>query len=126
MTSNSTSHPKGLYFLYSTEMWERFNFYGMRALLSLFLVSALSFKQDEAAILYGGFLGLSYLTPMLGGYISDRYIGNRNSIIVGGLVMAMGQFFMFSSASSFTLDVPLATNLMWGGLLCLILGNGFF
>jgi POT family proton-dependent oligopeptide transporter len=126
MSSNSTSHPKGLYFLYSTEMWERFNFYGMRALLSLFLVSALSFKQDEAAILYGGFLGLSYLTPMLGGYISDRYIGNRTSIILGGLAMATGQLFMFSSASSFKLDIPMATNLMWAGLLCLIIGNGFF
>jgi POT family proton-dependent oligopeptide transporter len=126
MSSNSTSHPKGLYFLYSTEMWERFNFYGMRAILSLFLVSALSFKQDEAAILYGGFLGLSYLTPMLGGYVSDRYIGNRNSIIGGGFAMAIGQLLLFSSASSFTLDVALATNLMWGGLLFLILGNGFF
>ena len=126
MTSNSTSHPKGLYFLYSTEMWERFNFYGMRAILSLFLVSALSFKQDEAAILYGGFLGLSYLTPMLGGYISDRYIGNRNSIIGGGLAMAIGQLLLFSSASSFNLDVPFATNLMWSGLLFLIIGNGFF
>jgi POT family proton-dependent oligopeptide transporter len=107
-------------------MWERFNFYGMRAILSLFLVSALSFKQDEAAILYGGFLGLSYLTPMLGGYISDRYIGNRNSIIGGGFAMAIGQLLLFSSASTFTLDVPFATKLMWGGLLFLILGNGFF
>jgi POT family proton-dependent oligopeptide transporter len=126
MTSNSTSHPKGLYFLYSTEMWERFNFYGMRAILSLFLVSALSFKQDEAAILYGGFLGLSYLTPMLGGYVSDRYIGNRNSIIGGGFAMAIGQLLLFSSASTFNSDIHLATNLMWGGLLFLILGNGFF
>ncbi|MCZ2476649.1 peptide MFS transporter [Aquirufa antheringensis] len=126
MSANSTSHPKGLYFLYSTEMWERFNFYGMRAILSLFLVSALSFKQDEAAILYGGFLGLSYLTPMLGGYISDRYIGNRNSIIGGGFAMAIGQLLLFSSASTFKLDVPFATNLMWGGLVFLILGNGFF
>lgn len=67
MTQNSTAHPKGLYVLFTTEMWERFNFYGMRAILSLFLVSALAFKQNEASILYGGFLGLSYLTPMFGG-----------------------------------------------------------
>lgn len=126
MEATSTSHPKGLYFLYSTEMWERFNFYGMRAILSLFLVSALSFKQDEAAILYGGFLGLSYLTPMLGGYISDRYIGNRNSIVWGGFGMAIGQLLLFSSASTFATDIPLATNLMWGGLVFLIFGNGFF
>ena len=126
MTQNSTSHPKGLYVLFTTEMWERFNFYGMRALLSLFLVNALAFKQNEASILYGGFLGLSYLTPMLGGYISDRYLGNRNCILLGGLVMALGQLFLFGSANSFANNVDFSTNLMWVGLLFLILGNGFF
>ena len=126
MSSNSTSHPKGLYFLFSTEMWERFNFYGMRALLSLFLINALDFSQYNSSILYGGFLGLSLLTPMLGGYISDRFIGNRNSIIVGGFSMALGQLLLFSSASSFKLDIDLATNLMYGGLLFIIVGNGFF
>ncbi len=126
MSTTNTSHPKGLYVLFSTEMWERFNFYGMRALLVLFLVNALSFKQDEASILYGGFLGLSYITPMLGGYISDRYLGNRNCILLGGLIMAIGQLFMFSSASAFTSSIPLANNLMWAGLVFLIFGNGFF
>ena len=100
-TTTSTSHPKGLYVLFSTEMWERFNFYGMRALLVLFLVNALSFKQDEASYLYGGFLGLSYLTPMLGGFIADRYLGNRNCILLGGFIMSIGQLFLFSSASAF-------------------------
>lgn len=122
----SNTHPKGLYFLYSTEMWERFNFYGMRALLSLFLVNALAFKQNDASLLYGGFLGLSYLTPMFGGYISDRYLGNRNCIILGGFVMALGQLFLFSSASTFQTNIDFASILMWIGLLFLILGNGFF
>ena len=126
MSTSNTSHPKGLYVLFSTEMWERFNFYGMRALLTLFLVNALSFKQDEAAILYGGFLGLSYITPMLGGFISDRYLGNRNCITLGGLLMATGQLFLFSSASTFNTSIETATSLMWGGLLFLIFGNGFF
>jgi len=126
MSTTNTSHPKGLYVLFSAEMWERFNFYGMRALLVLFLVNALSFKQDEASILYGGFLGLSYITPMLGGYISDRYLGNRNCIILGGLIMAVGQLFLFSSASSFGSSIAFATNLMWIGLAFLIFGNGFF
>ncbi len=126
MSENTSSHPKGLYVLYSTEMWERFNFYGMRALLSLFLVNALAFKQTDASILYGGFLGLSYLTTMAGGYISDRYLGNRNCILIGGFVMAIGQIFMFSSASTFSMDLVLAQNLMWGGLFFLIIGNGFF
>ena len=126
MTQNSTAHPKGLYVLYSTEMWERFNFYGMRAILSLFLVNALAFKQNEASILYGGFLGLSYLMPMLGGYVSDRYLGNRNCIILGGLVMSVGQLFLFGSASTFLDNFSLANSLMWIGLLFLIVGNGFF
>ncbi len=124
--TTTTTHPKGLYMLFTTEMWERFNFYGMRALLSLFLVNALAFKQQEASILYGGFLGLSYLTPMFGGYISDRYLGNRNCIILGGLIMSIGQLFLFSSASTFRADLDLATLLMWGGLFFLIIGNGFF
>lgn len=126
MSTTSTSHPKGLYVLFSTEMWERFNFYGMRALLTLFLVNALAFKQDEASLLYGGFLGLSYITPMLGGFISDRYLGNRNCIILGGLLMAIGQLFLFGSASTFDGSLSTATNLMWGGLAFLIFGNGFF
>ncbi len=126
MTQNAIAHPKGLYVLYSTEMWERFNFYGMRAILSLFLVNALAFKQNEASILYGGFLGLSYLMPMLGGYVSDRYLGNRNCIILGGLVMSLGQLFLFSSASTFQTNFSLANLLMWIGLLFLIVGNGFF
>jgi len=126
MTQTNTSHPKGLYVLFSAEMWERFNFYGMRALLTLFLVNALAFRQDESSILYGGFLGLSYITPMLGGFISDRYLGNRICIIIGGLVMATGQLFLFSSASTFAIDISLATNLMWTGLAFLIFGNGFF
>ena len=124
--TTSSSHPKGLYVLYSTEMWERFNFYGMRALLSLFLVNALAFKQTEASILYGGFLGLSYLTTMMGGFISDRFLGNRNCILIGGLVMALGQLSLFGSANTFQGNIDLANGLMWLGLLFLILGNGFF
>ncbi len=126
MSQNSTAHPKGLYVLYSTEMWERFNFYGMRAILSLFLVNALAFKQNEASILYGGFLGLSYLMPMIGGYVSDRYLGNRNCIILGGLVMSIGQLFLFGSASTFQTNFSMASLFMWIGLLFLIVGNGFF
>src|SRR3954462_11225015 len=91
-------HPKGLSVLFATEMWERFNFYGMRALLTLFLVNALAFSDKEASIIYGGFLGLCYLTPMLGGYVADRFLGNRNCILLGGTTMGIGQLFLFSSA----------------------------
>ncbi len=119
-------HPKGLYVLFSTEMWERFNFYGMRALLTLFLVNALAFSDKDAAIIYGGFLGLCYLTPMLGGYISDRFLGNRNCIILGGFVMGLGQLLMFVSGSLYASNLDLAKMVMWGALTVLIFGNGFF
>ncbi len=120
------NHPAGLKLLFSTEMWERFNFYGMRALLTLFLVNALSYQESDAAILYGGFLGLSYLTPMFGGYISDRYLGNRISILIGGSAMAIGQLFLFGSAASFGNDQSLSNIFLWSGLFTLVIGNGFF
>ncbi|ADQ80964.1 amino acid/peptide transporter [Paludibacter propionicigenes WB4] len=119
-------HPKGLYLLFGTEMWERFNFYGMRAILTLFLINSLMMKEADASIIYGGFLGLCYLTPMLGGFISDRYFGNRNCIIIGGLTMATGQMLLFLSASIFGSNLSLATTLMWVALGTIILGNGFF
>src|SRR5215204_6379369 len=119
-------HPKGLWVLFGTEMWERFNFYGMRALLSLFLAEALLMGKTEASIIYGGFLGLCYLTPMLGGFISDKYLGNRNCILLGGTLMAIGQLLLFYSASIFSGNLSLATNITWLALLIVIFGNGFF
>ena len=119
-------HPKGLGVLFATEMWERFNFYGMRAILTLFLANALAFGQAEASIIYGGFLGLCYLTPMLGGYVSDKYLGNRNCIMLGGLTMGIGQLLLFASASTFSTSLPTAQTIMWIALGVIILGNGFF
>lgn len=127
MTDAATQqHPKGLWVLFGTEMWERFNFYGMRALLSLFLVNALAMQEANVAILYGGFLGLCYLTPLLGGYIADNYLGNRACIILGGMTMGIGQLFLFWSASTFGTSVSMATNLTYVALGLIILGNGFF
>lgn len=119
-------HPKGLGVLFATEMWERFNFYGMRALLSLFLVNSLAMGEQEASIVYGGFLGLSYLTPMVGGYIADKYLGNRKCIMLGGFTMALGQFLLFTSANVFQSNLDLAKTTMWFALLAIIFGNGFF
>lgn len=119
-------HPKGLYVLFTTEMWERFNFYGMRALLSLFLVNALAFSDKDASIIYGGFLGLSYLTPMLGGYISDQYLGNRNCIILGGLIMGVGQLLLFLSGYTYASNLEVGKLIMWSALVVIIMGNGFF
>jgi len=125
-TPVKTGHPKGLWVLFGTEMWERFNFYGMRALLTLFLVNSLLLKEAEASIIYGGFLALCYLTPMLGGFISDRFFGNRNCILLGGTLMAIGQFLLFISASTFNSNLTLAKTIMWTALTIIIFGNGFF
>ncbi len=119
-------HPKGLWVLFGTEMWERFNFYGMRALLTLFLVNSLLLREEDASLIYGGFLGLCYLTPMLGGFIADRFLGNRNCILLGGLMMAIGQLLLFTSASVFGSNLELAKLLMWCALGIIIFGNGFF
>jgi POT family proton-dependent oligopeptide transporter len=121
-----TGHPKGLWVLFGTEMWERFNFYGMRALLSLFLAEALLMGETEASIIYGGFLGLCYLTPMLGGYISDKYLGNRNCILLGGTVMGIGQLLLFFSGTLYSTNLELARTIMWLALVAIIFGNGFF
>ena len=126
MAETKQAHPKGLWVLFGTEMWERFNFYGMRAILTLFMVNALLMKEGDASLIYGGFLGLCYLTPMLGGFISDRFFGNRNCIMLGGLMMALGQLLLFGSATVFSTNLVLANNLMWIALGIIIFGNGFF
>ena len=126
VVQNSTKHPKGLWVLFGTEMWERFNFYGMRAILTLFMVNSLLMKEADASLIYGGFLGLCYLTPMLGGFVSDRFFGNRNCIMLGGIMMAAGQLLLFMSASVFGSNMGLANSFLWVGLTIIIFGNGFF
>ena len=124
----NAGHPKGLYILFVTEMWERFSYYGMRAIFVLFLTKAMFLSSEDASNIYGSFTGLVYLTPLIGGYISDRYWGNRRSILVGGIMMAIGQFLMFMSGSAITEGSTSASsmNLMLCGLFMLIIGNGFF
>ncbi|MES2593399.1 MAG: peptide MFS transporter [Bacteroidota bacterium] len=125
MSEVKQSHPKGLYVLFVTEMWERFSYYGMRAIFVLFLTKALLYDKAFASDIYGSYTGLVYLTPLIGGYMADRYWGNRKSIVIGGIMMACGQFFMFM-AGSFYDNIDLARILMMVGLTALILGNGFF
>ena len=125
MSATTQKHPKGLYVLFATEMWERFNYYGMRAILVLFLTKALLFDKVFASQVYGSYTGLIYLTPLLGGYIADRYWGNNRSIIAGGLVMAIGEFVLFF-CGHFYENADLAMPLFYIGLGCMIAGNGFF
>lgn len=122
-TAVKKGHPKGLYLLFMTEMWERFSYYGMRAIFVLYMTKMLLMGDAEASEIYGSYTGLVYLTPLLGGYLSDRFLGNRRSIEIGGFLMAIGQLFMFFSAST---SGSSAITLMWVGLTLLIIGNGFF
>ena len=119
-------HPKGLYILFATEMWERFNFYGMRAMLVLFMTKALLFDKAFASNLYGSYLSLIYLTPLLGGFIADRYWGNHRSIIAGGIVMAIGELVLFACGTLYKTAPDVSTVLFFSGLGLMIAGNGFF
>ena len=119
-------HPKGLMVLFFTEMWERYNYYGMRAILVLFMTKAMLFDKVFASNLYGSYTSLVYLTPLLGGYISDRYWGNKRSIVVGGIVMALGEFVLFFCGSIYHSNPELSSLLFFTGLGLMIAGNGFF
>lgn len=119
-------HPAGLWVLFGTEMWERFNYYGMRAVLVLFMTKALLFDKAFASNLYGSYTSLVYLTPLIGGYIADRYWGNQRSIIAGGIVMALGEFLLFFCGSWYQSSPDVASLLFFSGLGLMIAGNGFF
>lgn len=107
-------HPKGLYVLFLTEMWERFSYYGMRSLLVYYMIKQLQFSQEHASHIYGLYTGFVYFTPLLGGLLADRVLGQRRTVILGALLMAIGHFLMaFETTFYFALMV-------------LILGNGAF
>ena len=115
-------HPAGLFVLFFTEMWERFSFYGMRALLVLFLVSSFGiggwdWPRENALALYGTYLALLYLTPIIGGTLADKYLGNRRAIIIGALIMTLGHASMAIESIPFFLYL---------GLFLLVVGTGFF
>lgn len=107
-------HPPGLAALFFTEMWERFSYYGMRALLVLYLVNEINMPRADALHIYGLYTMLVYVTPILGGYIADRWLGQHRAILIGGVVMMLGHFAM---------AVPSG---LYVGLCLLIAGNGFF
>ncbi len=122
MEKQKQKHPKGLFLLFITEMWERYSYYGMRSILILYLTAelisgGLGFDEKTALMLYGIYTGLVYFTPLIGGYLTDRLMGLRTAITIGGITMAVGDFTLF------------AVQEQWGlylGLLMLIIGNGFF
>ncbi len=107
-------------------MWERFNFYGMRAILILFMTKALLFDKVFASNMYGSYMSLIYLTPLVGGYVADRFWGNSKSIIYGGIVMAIGELVLFFCGSLYHTAPQLSGTLFFIGLGMMIAGNGFF
>ena len=109
-------HPRGLALLFVAEMWERFSYYGMRALLVLYLVNSLHWDKARAASLYGTYTMLVYLTPLIGGYLADRYIGTHRALIIGSVIIASGHF---------VLAFP-GMNAFYAGLGLVIIGTGFF
>lgn len=109
-------HPKGLYLLFFVELWERFSFYGMRALIVLYMVQELLFSTEKAGNIYGLYTGLVYLSPIIGGYLADRFIGQRKCITFGVILMSVGLFMLASGCHS----------LFFLSLFLMILSNGFF
>jgi POT family proton-dependent oligopeptide transporter len=122
-TSEATTfggHPRGLRTLFFTEMWERFSYYGMRAILILYLTAAaanggLGFDNEHAGAIYGWYTSLVYLAALPGGYIADRFLGQRRSVLLGGSIIALGHF---------SLAVP-RLEFFYAGLALIIAGTGF-
>ncbi len=120
MTNSSTptlwGHPKGLFYLFFAELWERFSFYGMRALLTLYMTQKLFYTDEMSFGIYAAYMSLVYMTPLIGGFVADRILGYRKAIITGGVFMALGHFFL-------SIETPF---FFFTSLALIIVGNGFF
>lgn len=116
-------HPRGLFVLFFAEMWERFSYYGMRALLIFYLTKHWLFSDERAGIIYGAYTALVYITPVLGGYLADRYLGQRKAVLFGAILLTFGHFFMgFEGAGG---QEGTAINIFWLALAFIIVGSGF-
>jgi POT family proton-dependent oligopeptide transporter len=116
-------HPKGLYMLFFAEMWERFSYYGMRALLIFYLTKHWLFADDKSNLIYGAYTSLVYITPVLGGYLADRYLGQRKAVVFGGLLLAIGHSLMAVEGTGGQSDPTI--NVFWAALAFIIVGSGF-
>ncbi len=109
-------HPTGLFILFMAEMWERFCYYGMRGLLTLYLIKMLAMKDIDAFLIYGAYTALVYLAPVLGGMIADSILGYRRAVIFGAILMAIGEFIILGGT----------TNFLFWGMGFIVIGNGYF
>ena len=116
-------HPKGLYVLFFAEMWERFSYYGMRALLIFYLTQHWLFSDERSSIIYGAYTALVYITPVVGGYIADRYLGQRKAVLFGAVLLTCGHFLMAFEGRGGQDDPTM--NIFWLALSFIIVGSGF-
>ena len=116
-------HPRGLFLLFFVEMWERFSFYGMRALLIFYLTQHFLFSDRDASYAYGAYMSLIYIAPLMGGYLADRYLGQRKAVLFGGVVIAMGHIILGLEGG--ISDGDMGLGLFWLGLATVITGTGF-
>jgi proton-dependent oligopeptide transporter, POT family len=116
-------HPKGLYMLFFAEMWERFSYYGMRALLIFYLTKHWLFDDGKSNLIYGAYTSLVYITPVLGGYLADRYLGQRRAVLFGGILLMCGHFLMAVEGTGGQSDPTI--NIFWAALAFIIVGSGF-
>ena len=131
--TNKKAHPGALFLLFFVELWERFSYYGMRALLVLYMIdeaAELQYDESTAYATYAAYGAMVYATPILGGLIADKILGYRRSILWGGILMAVGHFLMAGPAffpnTASGEPVEMAKYIFFLALACLILGNGFF
>lgn len=116
-------HPKGLFILFFAEMWERFSYYGMRALLIFYLTKHWLFDDSESGVIYGAYTALVYITPVLGGYLADKYLGQRKAVLYGAVLLTFGHFLMGFEGSGG--QDPAGLNIFWLALAFIIVGSGF-
>jgi POT family proton-dependent oligopeptide transporter len=126
-------HPPGLYLLFVVEMWERFSYYGMRALLILYLVQAAGadnpgrgWDRGSASRLYGWYTGLAYLFPLLGGMLADRFLGTHRSMVVGGVLIALGHIVLWITGLGDLAHNDMGMSVFVGGLVLIVIGTGYF
>ena len=119
-------HPKGLFVLFFAEMWERFSYYGMRALLIFYLTKHWLFSDSDAGIIYGAYTALVYITPVVGGYLADKYLGQRKAVLFGAVLLTLGHFFMAfeGEPAAGTENNPIIF-VFWLALALIIVGSGF-
>jgi proton-dependent oligopeptide transporter, POT family len=116
-------HPKGLFVLFFAEMWERFSYYGMRALLIFYLTQHWLFSDEASSIIYGAYTALVYITPVIGGYLADRYLGQRKAVLFGAVLLTFGHFLMAFEGDGGQNSPYL--NIFWLALSFIIVGSGF-